>query len=74
MRCMTKDQVLTLLRQDIAKAGSQKAWAAQAGVSQQYLSDMLRGARELSDDVLRSVGVERVVTYRRAAARRLKGV
>jgi len=53
------------LRAACAASGSQKAWAAQAGVSQAYVNDVIRGRREPGDSILGPLGIERVITYRR---------
>jgi len=42
---------------------SQKVVAAELGISPQYLSDILKGRREISTEVARRLGFERVVTY-----------
>ena len=57
------DEILIILRiQDaVAEAGSRKELAKQWGISQQYLSDLLRGRREASDRILDKLGLIRVV-------------
>lgn len=49
----------------IAAAGSQKAFAAEANISEQYLSDVLNGRRDIGDKILKWFSMERVVFYRR---------
>ena len=44
---------------------SQRDVAAELGVSEQYLSDVLRGRTDPGPMILEGLGVERVVTYRR---------
>lgn len=39
--------------------------AAALGISAQYLGDMLRGQRKVSNGVLAKLGLERVVTIRK---------
>jgi DNA-binding transcriptional regulator YdaS (Cro superfamily) len=46
-------------------AGSQKAFAKQVGISQQYLTDTLRGRRAIGTKLLKWFDLERVVSYRR---------
>jgi len=46
-------------------AGSQKAFAEKAGISEQFLSDILKQRREISDKILKWFGLERVIYYRR---------
>ena len=59
-----------LLNRMVREAGSQKLAAAQMGISQQHLCDVLAGRRELGDGVLSRLGYRRVVRFepiRRAA-------
>jgi DNA-binding transcriptional regulator YdaS (Cro superfamily) len=57
------DQVKSELNKCVDGYGSQKALAAKLGISEAYLSDMLRGNREWSDALLRLVKVERFTIY-----------
>lgn len=61
---MTEDKVMEKLRGEIELLGSQKAFAAAQGFSDSYISDVLRGRRELGPAILAALGLERVVTYR----------
>lgn len=49
----------------IVAAGSQKAFAKEAAISEQYLSDVLNGRRDIGDKLLKWFGLERVISYRR---------
>lgn len=62
---MTKDQALAVVQREIEKAGNQKAFAEKHGISQAFLSDMLKGKRALSPKVLGPVGLEMVEVYRK---------
>lgn len=62
---MTRDSVMAMVRRACREAGSQKAWAAQHGINETFLSQVLRGEREPSSAILRPLGLERVVSYRR---------
>lgn len=62
---MTLDQVLTLLRRECEKAGSQHAWAKASGVTGAYVSDVLNRRREPGAGILAPLGLEKVETYRR---------
>lgn len=42
-----------------------KSAAKALGISQQYLSDMMNGRREISDEVARKLGYRKVVRYQR---------
>jgi DNA-binding transcriptional regulator YdaS (Cro superfamily) len=53
------------LQSAINRAGSQKAFAEKAGVSQQYLSEVLNGRKEMGPLLQNALGIERVVTYRK---------
>jgi DNA-binding transcriptional regulator YdaS (Cro superfamily) len=53
------------LRRAIDRAGSQAAYAREAGITPQFLCDVLQGRRELPAAVLRNLGLTRVVRYRR---------
>lgn len=61
---MSEQDVLDRLRTAIAAGGSQRAFARQHRLSEQYLSDVLRGRREMGQGILDALGVERVVAYR----------
>lgn len=54
-----------MLRREVAKAGSQSAWAALHGVAPAYVSDVLAGRREPGAVILAPLGLEKVVSYRR---------
>lgn len=58
---------LRALERAVRKAGSAKAWAEGAGVSEQYVSDVRLGRRDPGPAVLAALGLERVVRYRPAA-------
>ena len=62
---MMLDNVLALLRRRCDEAGGQAAWANANGVSAAYVCDVLHGRREPGDGILRPLGLEKVVTYRR---------
>lgn len=61
---MTKDDVLKLLAEACATAGSQAKWAKAHKLSQAYVNDVARGRREPGDAILQVLGLEKVVTYR----------
>jgi len=54
----------TLVEAAILLEGSQKAAAKRFGISPQYLSDIRRGRREISDKIAALFGLERVIVYR----------
>jgi hypothetical protein len=52
-----------LLRQRIASAGTQRAYADSIGISPQFLSDILMARRELPEAILADLNLRRVVRY-----------
>lgn len=73
MRDMTKTRRQTadgtaVLRRFVAQYPTQKAAAAALGISQPYLSDILRGNRKLSDQMLEKLGLRRTVVADRQAS------
>lgn len=65
---MEQHEVYERLNAAVDAAGGQRAFARKHGLSVGYISDVLRGNRELSDRILSTIGIERsvqrVVTYR----------
>ena len=64
---MNAEDVRKILRAACANRGGQKNFAESAGVSQQYVSDVLNGKREPGGAILDALNIERVVTYRYTA-------
>jgi predicted transcriptional regulator len=60
---MTRSEVYTLIRTAITNAGSQKAFAQQAGVSPQYICDIVNGRLDPADKILKAVGVRKKIVY-----------
>lgn len=63
---MTLDDVLDRLRSEISAKGSATAWAAQAGCSPSYVSDVLAKKREPGPLILQQLGLESITVYRAA--------
>lgn len=63
MEPLTKTDVLKMIYALCLSCGSQKEWAKKCGISEAYLSDILRGNREPSEMVLKALGLKKVVTY-----------
>jgi DNA-binding transcriptional regulator YdaS (Cro superfamily) len=59
--------VFAEIRRACAAAGGQKAWAAAHGIAPQHLNDVLMCRREISDRVLRALGLVRVERYARTS-------
>lgn len=60
---MTEEQVYQLLLGEIKRAGGQRAFAQQIGVTPSYINDVVNRRRLMSDRILAEIGIERVVTY-----------
>jgi hypothetical protein len=57
-----------LIRDRCKAIGSQSAFAANAGVSAAYLSDMLLGKRGVSDAIAGAIGYEKFTAFRKIGA------
>ena len=55
--------VIDLIFAAAKNAGSQKALAQEWGISEQYLSDILKGRREPGNKVLKQLGLRKMVIY-----------
>jgi transcriptional regulator with XRE-family HTH domain len=62
-----KDWIVTALNERCRGRGAQKKFAEDAGVSEQYVSDVRKGRREPDDSILQPLGFERVTLFRRTA-------
>lgn len=61
---LVREDVLNLIREQVKLCGySQKAVAFDFGVSQTYLSDILRYKRPPGASVLKAMGLKKRVTY-----------
>ncbi len=67
---MTTRDVVNLLNQTIQQHGSAKAVAARMGLSPQYLCDVRKGRREVSDRLAQKLGLRRIVTFEPIGNRR----
>lgn len=59
----TPDELMGMLRGAVQEAGTQKDAAHGFGISEQYLSDILLGRREISNRVANKFGLERAVVF-----------
>lgn len=59
---------LERLRALVAQHGTHQATAAALGVSQAYLSDILKGARTVSPRMLALLGLQRIVVEQKRAS------
>lgn len=60
---LTESDVVDLLREAVAQAGSVAAWARTAGVSITYVHDVLAGRRPPGGAILDALDVSKVVTF-----------
>jgi DNA-binding transcriptional regulator YdaS (Cro superfamily) len=60
---LTEQEVMKRLRAAVEKAGGQRAFAEQAGLTPAYVNDVLHGRRALADKILAAISVKRTVTY-----------
>ena len=60
---MDIEQLLTLLRDECTKAGTQAAWAKSFGLSAPYVSDVLNGRRDPGKGILDALSVREIITY-----------
>lgn len=65
------NEALEAIREAIAAAGSQKAFAEAHKLSAPYVSDVLNGNREPGPRILEAVGLERFTSYRPKAEARV---
>ena len=56
-------EVMLLLNKAVRDAGSQKAFAEQCGISQQFLHDVLNARRAPSEKILSVLGVRKVTRF-----------
>ena len=61
----SEQDLVALLRSQIGENGTQKDWAAKAGVSAVYVSDFLQGKRNAGPAILRALGFDPKPYYRR---------
>lgn len=61
--------VCSMLDMACREAGGARRWAAQNGVSDGYVSDVLNGRKAPGDAILSALGLVRVVRYARVTPR-----
>ena len=67
IECLDAWSVMDLIAKAIETAGSQEALAIEWGISELYLSDILRGRREPGNKILKNMGLVKVLVYRKKA-------
>jgi len=61
---MPKDKIVQELQKLVQELGTQKAVAAKLNVSEQYLSDVLRGKTKPGPAFLYALGYEKIERYK----------
>lgn len=64
MPLLRTSQVKQMLITRAQQLGSQKALAAELGISQPYLSDILLGKREISFQLAEKLGLKKIIRFR----------
>lgn len=59
----TEEQVRQLLREAIAKAGSQKKWAKRHKYSRSFVGNVALGNKPIPDKILRALKLKKHVIY-----------
>lgn len=62
---ISAQQARTMITDLVAQKGSQRQVALDLQISESYLSDILDGARPISDAVAKKLGYNKVVVYQR---------
>jgi plasmid maintenance system antidote protein VapI len=60
---ITQAELLGIIREMVDKWGSQKELADHLGISNAYLSDIIRGNQAISSSVAKRLGYKRVVKF-----------
>lgn len=60
---MTEEEVYRHLLDAIDRAGGQRPFARQLGVTPSYINDVVNKRRLMSDRILGAIGIKRVVTF-----------
>lgn len=63
MKMLRESQAVNRLRQEVTRAGSQKALADEWEISKQYITDILKGRRSVSEAVALKMGLRREVVF-----------
>ncbi len=61
-----KKDMLEYIERRVSDSGSQKAFAEECGISPAFLSDILKGKREISQRILEKLKFKKVVYYEKA--------
>lgn len=62
---MNEKQIISILKKECEKLGSQKAWADANNLSRAYVCDILQERRGISEAIAKALGYEQIVIYRK---------
>ena len=62
---MNADDVRRALQRAIDQEGTAAAWCKKHEIARGYVSDVLSVRQEPGDAILKALGIERIITYRR---------
>jgi hypothetical protein len=62
-KILDSEDVLDLLRSELAKTGSQRQWAKKNGVSRPTVCATLGGYRQLQPKILTALGLKKIDAY-----------
>jgi hypothetical protein len=65
MKVVEEEVILSKLRTECERLGSQKAWAECNGISPQYVTDVLLRRRGPGESILFPLGYKKIVRYER---------
>lgn len=68
MEQYTKEDVRTALRAECWSAGSQAVWAKRHGFSRSYITDILKGRRDVTEKLAAALGLTRRVVFEKKGA------
>jgi hypothetical protein len=63
---LNAEDVLALLRAEVAKSGSQIEWARQHGVDRSCVCAAINGTKPLQPKIIRALGLKATIAYTRA--------
>lgn len=63
MRYLNKADVVKMVAAACDRAGGQRVWASENGLSPAYVTDVLKGRRDPADSICRALGLERRVIF-----------
>lgn len=66
MSDLTESEMIEIVKAEIIRLGSQKAYAEKCGVAEQVISDILKGRRALTDKTVAPLRFKRKVVFETA--------